>query len=131
MTPLGPESRSARRSSPRSTATARMPARARASAADRGEARYTLPRRRMVEKLAGAGVSDPRVLDALGRLPRHRLVPEALRDSAYRSPDAFTGRGGISWLHRWALTAGRRPDFFAGEPATPDWVLTEAGIDSE
>lgn len=37
----------------------------------------------MVERLAEAGVRDPRVLAALEATPRHRLVPEALRHQAY------------------------------------------------
>jgi peptidoglycan/xylan/chitin deacetylase (PgdA/CDA1 family) len=54
----------------------------------------------------------------------------ALSDEAYRLPDTFTGNAGISWLHRWALTRGREyilPD----EPRTPDWIMKEAGVDSE
>jgi protein-L-isoaspartate(D-aspartate) O-methyltransferase len=38
----------------------------------------------MVERLARSGVTDPRVLDAFARVPRHRLVPEALAGQAYR-----------------------------------------------
>jgi protein-L-isoaspartate(D-aspartate) O-methyltransferase len=37
----------------------------------------------MVERLAAAGVEDRRVLDALGAVPRHELVPSALADRAY------------------------------------------------
>jgi protein-L-isoaspartate(D-aspartate) O-methyltransferase len=37
----------------------------------------------MVERLAGAGVTDARVLDAIGQVPRHRLVPDALAGKAY------------------------------------------------
>jgi protein-L-isoaspartate(D-aspartate) O-methyltransferase len=38
----------------------------------------------MVERLAAAGVRDPRVLAALEAVPRHWLVPDALRFQAYR-----------------------------------------------
>lgn len=55
----------------------------------------------------------------------------ALEDPAYDSPDLWTGPGGISWLHRWALAAGTDRSFFDGEPRTPQWVLDAAGIDSE
>ncbi len=41
------------------------------------------PRRRMVERLRDRGIKDPRVLAALRSVPRHRLVPEALRHQAY------------------------------------------------
>jgi protein-L-isoaspartate(D-aspartate) O-methyltransferase len=37
----------------------------------------------MVARLESAGIRDPRVLDALRSVPRHRLVPEALRHRAY------------------------------------------------
>jgi protein-L-isoaspartate(D-aspartate) O-methyltransferase len=35
------------------------------------------------EQIAGRGIRDPRVLAALARVPRHELVPEALREFAY------------------------------------------------
>jgi protein-L-isoaspartate(D-aspartate) O-methyltransferase len=39
---------------------------------------------RMVrEQIAGRGISDPRVLAAMSRVPRHELVPEDVRDHAY------------------------------------------------
>ena len=41
-------------------------------------------RERMVEdQLIARGVTDPRVLDAMRRVPRHLFVEEALRDRAY------------------------------------------------
>ncbi len=49
-------------------------------------------------------------------------LPEALTDPAYRSPDRYYGKGGISWLHRWALTKGRKGAFFKGEPEVPTMV---------
>lgn len=30
----------------------------------------------------------------------------------------------ITWLHRWALTTGKRGAIFAGEPEVPNWVQT-------
>ena len=48
-----------------------------------GCAERVVPRQRMVERLAAAGVTDRRVLDALAAVPRHRLVPEALAGKAY------------------------------------------------
>ena len=48
------------------------------------EARAGRERERMVEEqLVRRGVIDPRVLDAMRRIPRHRFVEEALRDRAY------------------------------------------------
>jgi len=57
-------------------------------------------------------------------------LDRALEDSAYLSPDTYTGPAGITWLHRWALTRG--PDLvLPDEPQLPDWVMKEAGVDSE
>jgi peptidoglycan/xylan/chitin deacetylase (PgdA/CDA1 family) len=58
-------------------------------------------------------------------------LDEALKDEAYKSPDTFTGAGGISWMDRWALTQGKTKDFFAGEPRTPEYIMKYAEIDSE
>ena len=55
-------------------------------------------------------------------------IERALEDPAYRSADTYTGPGGITWIHRWALTAGKKGAFFAGEPATPQWIQDVAGI---
>jgi peptidoglycan/xylan/chitin deacetylase (PgdA/CDA1 family) len=54
----------------------------------------------------------------------YTFVPleQALADSAYTSTDTYTGPAGITWLHRWALTAGKRGAIFAGEPEVPEWV---------
>ncbi len=49
-------------------------------------------------------------------------MERALRDPAYASEDTYTGPGGITWIHRWALTQGKRGEFFAGEPEVPGWV---------
>ncbi len=74
--------------------------------------------------------------DALASMfERHayRFVPlaRALTDNAYRSPDTFYRKGGISWLDRWALTRGRPRDFFSGEPAVPAHILKLANVQSE
>jgi peptidoglycan/xylan/chitin deacetylase (PgdA/CDA1 family) len=57
-------------------------------------------------------------------------LEEALKDKAYRLPDTFTNRAGISWLHRWALDRGRE-NVLPDEPKTPDFVLKAAGVESE
>jgi peptidoglycan/xylan/chitin deacetylase (PgdA/CDA1 family) len=56
---------------------------------------------------------------------------EALEDPAFRSPDTFTGAGGISWLHRWALTRGGKGLVLPDEPMVPKFVLDLAGVDGE
>ena len=55
----------------------------------------------------------------------------ALKDPAYERADAYTGRWGPSWLHRWAIGEDKPKEFFAGEPKVPQWVLDYAGIESE
>lgn len=58
-------------------------------------------------------------------------IKEALTDTAYQSEDTFTGRGGISWLHRWSYTRNVDKSFFAGEPEVPQNILDIAEIESE
>ena len=74
--------------------------------------------------------------DKLARMIKKRgyefiSLDEALTDKAYTSPDAYAGPGGITWIHRWAITAGKDDDFFRGEPRTPAFVMKEAGITAE
>jgi peptidoglycan/xylan/chitin deacetylase (PgdA/CDA1 family) len=72
--------------------------------------------------------------DHFGRLAQmyarrgYAFVPleEALRDPAYATEDTYTGPAGITWIHRWALSQGKRGAFFAGEPEVPQWVIALA-----
>lgn len=57
-------------------------------------------------------------------------LEEALKDEAYKLPDTFVKRNGISWLHRWALEKGRE-NILPDEPKTPEFILKAAGVDSE
>ena len=50
-------------------------------------------RRRFMERLRGLGVNDPKVLKAFATVPRHLLVPEALRDRAYKETPIPIGEG--------------------------------------
>ncbi len=51
-------------------------------------------RRRMVEEqIAARGVRDRRVLAAMRAVPRHELVPESIRDDAYRDGAFSIGHG--------------------------------------
>jgi peptidoglycan/xylan/chitin deacetylase (PgdA/CDA1 family) len=73
--------------------------------------------------------------DDLARMYKKRgyefvALEDALKDEAYRLPDNFIRRNGISWLHRWALDKGRE-NVLADEPKTPDFVLKAAGVESE
>ncbi len=57
-------------------------------------------------------------------------LEESLGDEAYRLPDRFVKRNGISWLHRWAIDRGKE-HILPGEPTVPDFVLKFAGLESE
>lgn len=59
-------------------------------------------------------------------------LAQAAADPAYQEQrDEFFGAGGISWIHRWALTSKQTPDYYRGEPEVSAWVLKAAGVDSE
>jgi len=58
-------------------------------------------------------------------------LDEALHDEAYKSNDTFIGNGGISWIHRWAITQGKKKDFFGEEPQVPKFIMIYSGINSE
>lgn len=50
-------------------------------------------------------------------------LDRALEDEAYTTKrDEYFGPSGITWLHRWAISEGKRGAFFAGEPEVPAWV---------
>ena len=53
---------------------------------------YRVARKRMVEEqLILGGVKDPKVLEAMGKVPRHRFVPEGLVDQAYLDRPLYIG----------------------------------------
>jgi protein-L-isoaspartate(D-aspartate) O-methyltransferase len=59
-----------------------------------GTLRFAREREKMVEEqLAARGIADPRVLDALRRVPRHLFVDEAWRDQAYGDHPLPIGEG--------------------------------------
>jgi peptidoglycan/xylan/chitin deacetylase (PgdA/CDA1 family) len=51
---------------------------------------------------------------------RFLTLEEALRDEAYRRPDTYVGQWGLSWLHHWEITEGRKR---SPSPDPPDWVM--------
>ena len=56
--------------------------------------RFVRERDKMVEQqLVARGVSDPRVIEAMRRVPRHLFVDEALRDRAYGDHPLPIGEG--------------------------------------
>ena len=54
---------------------------------------WSVPRRRMLERLAEGGIRDARVLEAFGAVPRHALIPEALHSQAYQDCALPIGEG--------------------------------------
>lgn len=72
------------------------------------------------------------MFDALAAMMERRQyafarLEDVLSDSAYRSADTYVGSGGITWLHRWALTRGMPGATFAGEPDVPPDIAAHAG----
>lgn len=64
-------------------------------------------------------------LDALVAMVKRRgyravSIDEALRDPVYARRDAYVGRRGLSWIHRWALDAGKPAPM---QPDVPPWVM--------
>jgi peptidoglycan-N-acetylglucosamine deacetylase len=49
-------------------------------------------------------------------------LERALADPAYRLPDRYAGPGGFSWIHRWSITKGMKPQ---GEPNEPEFIAQE------
>lgn len=47
---------------------------------------------------------------------------EALKDPAYKTNVTKFGDWGISWLDRWAISMGKKGDFFKDDPVTPDFI---------
>ncbi len=58
-----------------------------------GQSESVLPRRRMAARLERAGVTDRRLLEAFATVPRHLLIPEALRGRAYHDVSLPIGEG--------------------------------------
>lgn len=49
-------------------------------------------------------------------------MDEVLEDEVYKTEITVFGSWGISWIDRWALSAGKKGSFFADEPQTPDYI---------
>lgn len=58
---------------------------AEAEPSDQDQGRFLQERKRLVSALEADGINDRRVLDALGAVPRHELVPEAFRRFSYEN----------------------------------------------
>ncbi len=61
------------------------------------------------------------------RIQKHEYIfisqTEVLKDPAYQTNITKFGRYGISWLDRWALSQGKRGEFFEGDPETPEFIV--------
>jgi len=82
--------------------------------------------------LLHANALNAEMFDALAEMLKRRgyrfvSLDRVLADPAYRSEDRYTGPAGITWLHRWALTQGKRSPFFGGEPTVPEESAKRAG----
>ncbi len=49
-------------------------------------------------------------------------LQKALEDPCYLTQDQYIGKRGISWIHRWALSKGKKGAFFKGEPEVPKFI---------
>ncbi|WP_142453321.1 protein-L-isoaspartate(D-aspartate) O-methyltransferase [Gracilimonas mengyeensis] len=57
------------------------------------ERRFLRPRRQLVEQLRKKGIEDERVLQAIGKIPRHKLIDTALHSKAYDDTALPIGMG--------------------------------------
>jgi peptidoglycan/xylan/chitin deacetylase (PgdA/CDA1 family) len=49
-------------------------------------------------------------------------MDKALEDDAYHTETTVYGKWGISWIDKWALSQGKKGEFFKEEPVTPDYI---------
>lgn len=49
-------------------------------------------------------------------------IDRALEDKVYEFEVTRFGNWGISWIDRWALSMGKKGDFFKEEPTIPDYI---------
>ena len=50
-------------------------------------------------------------------------MDEALQDEVYNTEVTVYKNWGISWLDRWALSGGKKGEFFKDDPATPQYIV--------
>lgn len=63
------------------------------AAENREDTRQSERERMVTRQIASRGIDDPATLDALRKVPRHRFVPENVRDSAYDDSPLPIGHG--------------------------------------
>ena len=77
--------------------------------------------------LLHANLLNSDYMDSLAKLFRENnyefvTMEKALKDKAYKTDITVYGNWGISWIERWALSQGKKGDFFKGEPIIPDYI---------
>lgn len=55
--------------------------------------RFVRPRQKLVDQLKEKGIKDERVLNAIGKIPRHKLIDTALHSKAYHDTALPIGMG--------------------------------------
>lgn len=50
-------------------------------------------------------------------------MEEALKDEVYKTEVTVFGNWGISWIDRWAMSKGKKGDFFREDPPTPEYIV--------
>ncbi len=78
--------------------------------------------------LLHANLLNAMYLDELAAMYQRRgydfiTLEKALTDEAYREEITRYSDWGISWIDRWALSRGKKDNFFAGDPETPDYIV--------
>ena len=49
-------------------------------------------------------------------------MDQVLKDNIYKTEITVYGNWGISWIDRWALSKGKKGNFFKNEPETPSYI---------
>lgn len=94
------------------------------------QSRKILKREPAQTLLLHASLLNADYMDELATMMKKRgyrfvSITEALKDPAYAMPDNVAGKMGITWLHRWAITAGMDRRIFAGEPEVSADIMKE------
>jgi peptidoglycan/xylan/chitin deacetylase (PgdA/CDA1 family) len=85
--------------------------------------REHVPQTLLIHTLAiNADALEPLLTMFEGRGYRFITLDEAMRDTAYATPDVFVGRNGPSWLFRWSRTIAPASSF-REDPEVPAWVM--------
>jgi hypothetical protein len=77
--------------------------------------------------LLHASLLNANAMDSLAQMFRRNgyefiTMAKALEDEAYKTEITKYGNWGISWIDRWALSQGKKGDFFKGDPVTPEYI---------